>query len=273
MNAKTKLLLYRLLWLAEKPLFPNYLNVTQSFEGWAYCNGLLGQIHRLEAQGFLERLQDPASNRRLHRLTKAGCALTLNGGNPETEWAREWDQKWRLILFDIPSRENMKRRQLTRALAGARCGCLQGSVWIAPMTSPKIEKLVKQDDRDCTHLLLLLADSKGPKVDARMVAGAWDFNAINAAYRKLQLTLDRFSEAANHNTRDALAKWTAEEYRATHEALRIDPLLPSDLLPKSYLGKKVWKNRCKVLAMAARLATTLKSDSLSHQKEPDADIA
>ena len=60
-KAKTELLLYRLLWLAEKPTTPSYYHLEQSFEGWAYRNGLLNQIHQLQAQGWLESQQDPAS--------------------------------------------------------------------------------------------------------------------------------------------------------------------------------------------------------------------
>ena len=201
MKAKTELLLYRLLWLAEKPLRPTYFNLEQSFEGWAYRNGLLNQIHQLEAQGFLESTQDPASGKRLHRLTEVGRSLALGGRDPENAWAAPWDHKWRLFLFDIPEHESSKRRQLTRALTKAGCGCLQGSVWISPATPPEIEKLVACDDPDCTHLLLLLADSKGSKVDAKMVDGAWDFEAINTKYQNLQETLERFTQVARSNTR------------------------------------------------------------------------
>jgi phenylacetic acid degradation operon negative regulatory protein len=257
MKAKTELLLYRLLWLAEKPLRPTYFNLELSFEGWAYRSGLLNQIHQLEARGFLEATQDPASGKRLHRLTGAARAIISGGRDPEKAWAAPWDRKWRLFLFDIPEQEKSKRRQLTRVLARVGCGCLQGSVWISPATPPEIEKLVATEDPDCTHLLLLLADSKGAKVDGKMVEGAWDFAAINAEYQKLQEILDCFPQVLRDNTRDALADWTASENAVSRAALRMDPLLPSELLPKHYVGRKIWKNRRKILAQAARHAASL----------------
>jgi phenylacetic acid degradation operon negative regulatory protein len=257
MKAKTELLLYRLFWLAEKPFSRGYVDLWQSFEGWAYYNGLLYQIHQLEARGFLESMQCPASGKRLHRLTEAGRAAVMNGRDPEAAWSARWDQKWRLFLFDIPERECSKRRQLNRVLARAGCGCLQGSVWIAPGCPQEIEKIIHEDDPDCKHLLLLIADSKGPKVDAKMVKGAWNFDAINSAYQKLEDILDRFPDVAALNTREALAEWTADENAATTAALRMDPLLPSVLLPKSYTGCKVWRKRLKVLAKAAKLASSL----------------
>lgn len=257
MKAKTELLLYRLFWLAEKPFKPTYQNLEQSFEGWAYRNGLLSQIHRLEAQGFIETLQDPASGKRLHRLTEAGRNAAHGGRDPEAAWAAQWDGKWRLFLFDIPQIESSKRRQLTRALAKVGCGCLQGSVWISPFTPPAIEKLIASQDPDCTHLLLLLADSKGSKVDVRMVEGAWNFDDINEHYEKLETVLDQFSAISEQNSLDALADWTAAEKAASRIAVQVDPLLPSDLYPKSYIGRKIWKKRAKILADAARLAAAL----------------
>lgn len=254
MKAKTELLLYRLFWLAGKPLQPTYFNLEQSFEGWAYRNGLLGQIRRLEAQGFLESHRDPESGKRLHRLTETGRAAARGGSDPENAWSTQWDHRWRIFLFDIPERERSKRRQLTRALAGAGCGCLQGSVWISPSTSPAIEKLVVGDDPDCSHLLLLRADSKGRKADARMVATAWDFGAINERYQDLDKVLSQFSSLARSGARSELAAWTEAEKSASRDALLIDPLLPSELLPGDYLGRKVWKKRAKVFADAARLA-------------------
>lgn len=261
MKAKTELFLYRLMWLAEKPLSPTFFNLEQSFEGWAYRCGLLDQIHRLEAQGFLESSHDHESGKRLHRLTQAGCAAALGGRDPDAAWAARWDRQWRIFLFDIPERERSKRRQLTRSLAKAGCGCLQGSVWISPSTPPAIEKLVGDEDPDCSHLLLLRADSKGRKVDTRMVAGAWDFEAINDRYHELEDVLQRFPAVAKVGTPDALAEWTATENAASRAALRIDPLLPSELLPQNYVGPKVWKKRKKVLANAARLAGGMTHDA------------
>jgi DNA-binding transcriptional regulator PaaX len=259
MKAKTELLLYRLLWLAEKPLRPTFHNLEQSFEGWAYRNGLLNQLKQLEAKGFLEATQDPASGKRLHRLTDAGRAAASGGSDPKKAWTQPWDHKWRLFLFDIPEQEKSKRRQLTRALAKAGCGCLQGSVWISPAAPPFIESLVAGDDPDCTHLLLLIADSKGPKTDAKMVEGAWDFEAINATYLELQTVLDRFPQVARRNTRESLADWSASENAASRACLRMDPLLPAELLPKNYVGRKIWSHRSKILAEAARLASSLRS--------------
>lgn len=256
------------MWLAEKPLHPTYVNLEQSFEGWAYRNGLLDQIHRLEAKGFLESQTDARSGKRLHRLTVAGRAAAMSGRDPEVAWATPWDRKWRMFIFDIPERERSKRRQLTRALGRAGCGCLQGSVWIAPVTPPAISSIMAEDDPDCSHLLLLEADSKGKKMDSRMVSTAWDFDAINQRYLKLAQVLKRFPTSQTGVTRTRIEAWTRAEKAASHAALGGDPLLPAELLPKPYLGREVWQERRKTLSVAAKTVSQFAQEFPSARKHP-----
>jgi hypothetical protein len=80
---------------------------------------------------------------------------------------------------------------------------------------------------------------------------------INAQYQKLEILLEQFQDIAKRMNRESLAVWTAAEKAASCLAIQIDPLLPSSLYPKSYIGAKVWKKRSKVLVDAARLAVIL----------------
>ncbi len=45
---------------------------------------------------------------------------------------KEWDNKWRLIIFDIPEKEKSKRNMLTRKLKNMGFICLQKSVFVHP---------------------------------------------------------------------------------------------------------------------------------------------
>lgn len=254
MRAKTELFLYRMMWLAEGAIHPTFRNLTESFEGWAYRNGLLQQIDRLESCGLLEAVNDPRSGDRLHRLTEAGCRAASGGRDPEFEWSRKWDRKWRMFLFDIPERESSKRKNLTRSLAGAGCGCLQRSVWISPATPSAIEEIVAEEDPECAQLLLFCADSKGKCTDKHMVEAAWDFQAINGRYHVLTKVLDAFPGISDSRNRERFEEWSARESAACREALAIDPLLPAELLPEGYRGREVWRHRKTVMAEAARLA-------------------
>jgi len=62
-RAKTEELLYLLLWTAETISRPTWRNLTESFEGWAYRNGLLRQLQRLEKRRWLDGQAGPAGDR------------------------------------------------------------------------------------------------------------------------------------------------------------------------------------------------------------------
>jgi phenylacetic acid degradation operon negative regulatory protein len=240
-------------WLASKAMRPTFRSLDQSFEGWAYANGFLAQIHRLEAQGYLESMTDARSGKRLHRLTEAGRQAAIGTREPEAAWAAEWDGKWRLFLFDIPEKERTKRRQLTRALASTGCGCIQGSTWIAPCMPPAIEKLMADTDPQCSHMMMLLAESKGRDMDLKMVGAAWDFNAINQRYEEYLSVLSGLKAFAKSATREEFADWGVKEIAAWRKAIAADPLLPEELRPKGYLGKKAVELRGKSQSQAAEI--------------------
>ena len=97
-------------------------------------------------------------------------------------------------------------------------------------------------------------------MDARMVAAAWNFDAINSCYRNHMEILDRLATIKDQCSREALAGWSASEHAAWRTAVATDPLLPAELLPSGYLGRKAWRRRLATLADAARLVTIMGND-------------
>lgn len=245
MKAKTKLLLYQLLWTADVFARPSYRNLDLSFESWAYRNGLLSQIQRLEAEGYLESTGKAFNRKRVVRLTEAGRRAALGGRDPEVLWAERWDRKWRLVLFDLPEKEHRLRKELHRGLRASGCGCLQGSVWISPRPVPEGSRFFENPGMDCSHLILLEANSRGTRVDRQMVRSAYRFGRINELYRE-HLELLREGAPLDEDA-EALLDWSTRENKAWLDAVGEDPLLPAELLPKGYLGRKAWAARKRVL--------------------------
>ncbi len=86
-------------------------------------------LQRLEARGLLQRSKNS------YRLTTEGILfLKRYRNNRSNEWKpkRKWDGKWRLVSFDVPTRENVKRNLLRSVLRESGFFQLQKSVWIAP---------------------------------------------------------------------------------------------------------------------------------------------
>jgi hypothetical protein len=117
MGRKTEELLNVLLWSAEFLVNPSWRRLFESYEAWAYRNGLLIQLGRLEQRKWVTRKSKNRSDR-VYRLSAQGRLHALGGRDPETHWGRAWDGRWRLVIFDIPSGQNAEREWLRRYLRG-----------------------------------------------------------------------------------------------------------------------------------------------------------
>ncbi|MBM3879691.1 MAG: hypothetical protein FJ387_08220 [Verrucomicrobia bacterium] len=251
MKAKTEELLYLALWACDTLSRPTFRNLTDSFEGWAYRNGFLRQLHRLERRQWLESQTSPTGDR-LHRLTEEGRLQALGGRDPEACWRRRWDGRWRLVLFDVPEARSSTRNKLRRYLQSRGFGYLQNSVWITPDPVHRERAILADGPVDVESLILIEARPCAGESDAEIVAGAWDFEEINQGYaRHREILLRRprrrlDTEAAAK----AFHRWLREERVAWLEATERDPLLPKALLPPGYTGQQAWRLRQEILAEA-----------------------
>ncbi len=259
MKPKTDELMNLLLWSAEKLAQPTFRNLTDSYESWAYRNGLLRQARSLEEQRLLER--DPAApDDRVYRLTWQGRLHALGGRDPQARWSRKWDGRWRLVLFDVPAAQNSHRARLRRYLRDKGFGYLQNSVWITPDPLEEERRILVGGKINVESLLLLEARPCAGESDAEIVAGAWDFERINRRYaRHLEILGQRPGGALlSGAAARALLRWAAAEREAWLDAVTNDPLLPARILPADYLGQQAWRRRVEVLREAARQLRTFK---------------
>ena len=259
LQPKTEEFLYYLLWSAEQLTQPTFRNLNGSFESWAYRNGLMRQIAELEKQQLVER-KASAADARIYRLTAQGRLRALGGRDPKVQWSREWNGRWRLVLFDLPTGQNALRSRLRRYLREKGFGYLQNSVWITPDPLQEEIQLLRGAKIDVEAFILLEARPCAGESDADIVAGAWDFDRINRLYaRHGKILADKPAGKLRAKTQaSALRRWAAAERGAWMNAVFSDPLLPQRLLPPGYLGRRAWKGRVEVLRKAGRDLDTFK---------------
>ena len=257
---KTEELLNLLLWSTEKLMWPTFRNLTDSYESWAYRNGLLKQIAMLETKKFLER-DHAVPDDRVYRLTWQGRLHALGGRDPQARWSREWDGRWRLVLFDVPTAQNSHRKRLRRYLRDKGFGYLQNSVWITPDSLEEERQILVGGKVNVESLILLEARPCAGESDAEIVAGAWDFERINRRYaRHLKVLGERpGGPLRNETAAKSLLRWAAAERETWMDAVTNDPLLPERILPSDYLGQRAWRRRVEVLREAGRQLRTFKS--------------
>ena len=251
MKARTELLLYRLGWLAGKAMRPTWRNLDLSFEAWAYGSGLLRQIQRLEAQALIETKVDAQSGERMIRLTEKGLLACRPKFDPVERWTREWDGKWRMVIFDVPESERSLRAKMRRRLMLEGFGCLQKSVWISPSPFGAMIEELKGTQVEGGVLTLWEASPAAGELPEDLVSEAWNFEEIDRRWQALSehLELANFPEKLGGNIWD----WMAKERNLTRTCLEFDPILPESLLPHDYAGREVWKKRGETLAKIARM--------------------
>jgi phenylacetic acid degradation operon negative regulatory protein len=253
MKPKTEAFLNFLLWSTDKLVNPTFRNLTDSYESWAYRNGLMREVAQLENWRLVER-NSASPDDRMYRLTQQGRLHVLGGRDPQDQWSRKWDGRWRLVLFDVPTTRNTHRDRLRRYLRDKGFGYVQNSVWITPDSLATERQILGDGNVNVESLLLLEARPCAGESDLDIVMGAWDFENINRCYaRHLKILGDRPTGTLRSETAaKTLLRWAAAEREAWLNAVNSDPLLPERILPDGYLGQQAWRRRMEVLREAGQ---------------------
>lgn len=250
------------LWTCDRFARPTLRQVGESYEQWAYRNGLLRPMRRLERARLIERTSS-VSDSRVLRLTENGRLHILGGRDPSARWARFWDGVWRIAMFDVPVGDEGRRKKLRRYLQSRGFGCLQNSVWISP--DPLDEPAAMADKKSNVKSLIFFQGRPfAGETDAAIVSAAWNWTRINHLYRKhLRLIDERpTKDPDTRRAAEAFQRWAALERSAFLAAVTRDPLLPQNLLPSDYLGKKSWQARLDCQPAVSKQIHSLAHNSL-----------
>ena len=194
-------------------------------------------MEALEKRGWVTRMENGAWG--LTPRGRMGASLA-----PTERWDRGWSGAWHCLVFDLPAQAHGLRLRLHRLLKTHRLGYLQQSVWISPDPLPDLAGIMNvRTPRLGSMLTFRLLPNPGT-TDAGIVAEAWDFPAVNAAYAAWQAHVRTVpSPRAKGASGTAFATWSLLERSLWRRAVRLDPLLPRPLAPTGYRGYDAWKER------------------------------
>ena len=119
--------------------------------------GVQSTIARLEKEGCIIFEKKDATL--CARLTKKGekrlAAYETKSHNIEK---REWDGKWRVVVFDVAEGRRAARDLLRRNLKSFGFLCLQKSVWVFPYDCEDLISLIKTDQELWENVLYMEAE-------------------------------------------------------------------------------------------------------------------
>ncbi|MDO8424207.1 MAG: hypothetical protein Q7S54_01180 [bacterium] len=95
-----------------------------------------------------------------YSLTESGERILKNWerSNYQIKLPKKWDGKWRMIIFDIPEKKRVIRRQISVIFKEAGFRRLQDSVWVYPYDCEDVIGLLKTDYGIGRDLLYVIAD-------------------------------------------------------------------------------------------------------------------
>jgi phenylacetic acid degradation operon negative regulatory protein len=184
-------------------------------------------LARSVAAGWLETERHGRRSR--VRLTPDTVAMLRSGteriysfGEP---WA--WDQRWLLVVLRVPEERREVRHQMRTRLAWAGFGSLGGGLWISPNAERERELAGVGGDGSGAELVSFHGALGALGDPARVVAAAWDLDAVADAYRAFVARFGRMrptgAEAVFRAQTQLVHEWRKFPF--------LDPDLPDDLLP------------------------------------------
>lgn len=143
-----------------------------------------------------------------------------------------WDEKWRLVSFDIPERLRSDRLKLTHELKKIGYVPIQKSTFVSPHPLNSVVGRFATDQGVRQYLRLFEVD----KIDneKETIQRIWDLDAINHRYQHFLAKAGR----AKHTK-----FWGLQAKKLEHEFAFIyaaDPHLPTKFLPTNWAGAKAY---------------------------------
>jgi phenylacetic acid degradation operon negative regulatory protein len=244
---KTSDLLTALLYGLDMALDPTLPNLTRGVPDWAQEHGLRRRDWERAGRGGWTGSEE--GNDWVGALTETGRLRALGGRDPEERNSRQWDGRWRVLMFDLSNPPAAMRQRLSRWLHANHFGCLQRSVWVTPDACPDISELFAGREQNAGEVVMLESAVLQGFADGKELAeSSWDFAAINSGYRSY---LDFVQGApARPQEGEIDFAWIREEGELWRAVVAKDPMLPSELLPTGYLGGSAWAARRKLIGGA-----------------------
>ncbi len=210
----------------------------------AYYNA----IRRLAEEGYIEKSRREKEKKIYISLTGQGKIFIENHQKSVRRTPRTWDQKWRLVVFDIPEEKRISRDHLRRYLKMLGFGKVQRSIWISPYDFSKIIKKYTDKVKLSEYIFQITADEFQGFSESVLVQTFWNIKAIHNKYLDL---MERYTEKQKELVKQLKGKPRQKDLsrRVLKEhliwdyqsILARDPQLPANLLPDDWGGESARK--------------------------------
>jgi CRISPR-associated endonuclease Cas2 len=195
-----------------------------------------GVLAKLKRYGWIERSNNDGEA--YYKITEKG----------EREFDRilkplkrtdKWDNKWRLVIFNIPENKRKIRDQLRRNITKLGMGLLQNSVWISPNDiKDEVEQIKKRLNLE--NQLRFFEVTRNSAIDKTIIEKAWNLPEIEDDYKQFNFNTVR------------LLKYISKEINPRYSIKKLiylyalilnnDPIMPSEFRDREAIRKIAFEN-------------------------------
>jgi phenylacetic acid degradation operon negative regulatory protein len=174
---------------------------------------------RTERHGRRSRVYlKPATAEMLH----AGTERIYSFGD---SW--DWDGRWLLVVLRVPEERREVRHQVRTRLAWAGFGSLGGGLWISPHVERERELHDATGAGSVAEVVTFRAEIGDVGNPAKIVAEAWDLDAVATAYRAFIARFGRLRPTSS----EAIFRAQTQMVHDWRKFPFVDPDLPAVMLP------------------------------------------
>ena len=205
-------------------------------------------IRRLTEEGHIEKYRTEKKKKIHIRLTRQGKNYIKKHQASIQQFPRNWDKKWRIVVFDIPEKKRDSRNSLRGFLKMLGFGKVQRSIWISPHDFTEVIRQYIEKLKLSEYVFQIIAAEFQGFSESILALKFWDIKGIHRKYldfieryvEKQKILTARLKK--NPREKDVSSRILKEhiiwDYQSIHAR---DPHLPAELLPDDWGGEKARK--------------------------------
>lgn len=203
-------------------------------QGWYKRSSFESTFRKMLSVGEIEKIQK--GGKVYYRLTSRGNRKLVENVPILKLSQKPWDQKWRIVIFDINEKDRKTRTALRVKLLSLGFGMWQESVYITPFN---IEQEINQfliSKHIFPNAVCLVAQRSALGDDRVLAEKVWKLEELNDEYKEIA------SQCVSLEKNDENIEKYREIWLNYQDIILKDPYLPEELLPSPWYADKAKKS-------------------------------
>lgn len=194
---------------------------------------VIGSLGRLEGLGYIERVK--RSGQELYQLTSIGDAILDTTLSYLPKHTDNWDERWHLILFDIPEAHRSMRQLFRLKLMDLGARILHASIWITPYRAI-VDRFhaVIGDMKIPKGVTLHTFEVTSSDITPAEVEKLWQLSSLSRDYKSFFLQLEK--EMKTFTPSEATTFRAKCLIYQLAQLCKRDPRLPASMMPPQWIG-------------------------------------